>query len=257
MHSRAATLTSFDQPTRHPGGPTRFAALRVGALLVGVLALSACNDDGRTLRPARDDQTASVSTMPADTTAVPTSIPPETLPPLTVAPTTALPATSSPSNGGDESTTLSGEGGQQLTLSAPFADGTPMGITYTCDGLSVSPALTWSPAPAGTADIAVSMFDEQLPEFVHWVMSGLDPASTSLTQGEVPEFAIVGINGVEAPGYFGPCPPLGAQHRYRFTVHFLDQQTELGDGVPGADLLDFVKASTFASASVTGVYSRK
>ena len=65
-----------------------------------------------------------------------------------------------------------------------------------------------------------------------------------------------GINGTGQPGYTGPCPPAGETHSYRFTVHFLDQQTELGDGTPGADLIASIEGSTFASASTTGTYSQ-
>ena len=84
----------------------------------------------------------------------------------------------------------------------------------------------------------------------------LDPLSTSLGEGVVPEFAMQGINGTGQPGYTGPCPPAGETHQYRITVHYLSEQTELGDDAPGADLIASIEASTLASAMTTGTYSQ-
>jgi phosphatidylethanolamine-binding protein (PEBP) family uncharacterized protein len=100
------------------------------------------------------------------------------------------------------------------------------------------------------------MTDLDLPGFVHWVMAGIDPMSTGLGEGEVPEFASVGVNGMGRTAYSGPCPPVGETHRYQVTVYLLAQRTELGDGADGADLLAAVQGSAFMTAQVTGVYSR-
>jgi phosphatidylethanolamine-binding protein (PEBP) family uncharacterized protein len=100
------------------------------------------------------------------------------------------------------------------------------------------------------------MVDLDAPDFVHWAIAGLDPLSTSLGEGIVPEFAMEGINGTGQKGYTGPCPPAGETHQYRITVHYLSEQTELGDGAPGADLIASIEASTLASAFTTGTYSQ-
>ena len=105
-------------------------------------------------------------------------------------------------------------------------------------------------------EIAITLEDQDQPDFVHWVMSGIDPFATSLAEGAVPEFAIVGLNGRGQPGYTGPCPPVGETHTYVYTVHFLDQATELADGAPGADLQAFVKGATFESRTISGTYSQ-
>jgi phosphatidylethanolamine-binding protein (PEBP) family uncharacterized protein len=100
------------------------------------------------------------------------------------------------------------------------------------------------------------MTDLDLPGFVHWVMAGIDPMSTGLGEGEVPEFASVGVNSMGRTAYSGPCPPVGETHRYQVTVYLLAQRTELGDGAAGADLLAAVQGSAFMTGQVTGVYSR-
>jgi hypothetical protein len=196
-------------------------------VLTAALVVAACNDDGRTLRPARPNQTESVSTPAPVTTAAPTTEPPSTEPANTVG-----------------------------ALTAPWANGAAIPAKYTCDGANQSPPLSWTTAPEGTVEIAVSVLDLDKPDFVHWAVSGIDASATSLDAGMVPEFAVVATNSSDTQGYAGPCPPAGSTHRYQFTVYFLTQPTELADGVAGVDLLTFVEAAALSSLSVSGVYSR-
>jgi Raf kinase inhibitor-like YbhB/YbcL family protein len=219
---------------------------RAGAVVLAVVVMSAtaCNDDGRTLRPPRSDQNASVSTMAETTEPEPTfSAAP------TIAPTSA-PATSA----GADGATIAGSG---LTLtSTAFTDGGAIPARFTCQGDNVSPELTWSAAPAGTVEIAITMDDLDAPGYVHWAVAAIDPLSTSLGEGVVPQLAVQAQNGAGQLGYTGPCPPPGETHRYRITVHYLSEQTELGNGAAGADLVTAIGAATLESASITGTYSQ-
>lgn len=211
------------------------------SLAAGLLA-SACNDDGRTLRPARPDQVGTVSAPPDTTTPVVDDGGDDGFGDLT------LPADTDAS----ASTTLT----TPPVLTAAFTDGGPIDARHTCDGDDVSPALSWTAAPLGTVEIALTLVDLDAPGYVHWALAGIDPLSTSLGEGVVPEFAMQSVNGSGSTGYAGPCPPAGATHRYQFTVHFLAQQTELGDGAAGTDMLAAIEGATFASASVSATYSR-
>ena len=206
-------------------------------VLTAALVVAACNDDGRTLRPARPNQTESVSTPAPVTTAAPT----------TEAPTTEAPTTEPPST--EPANTVG-------ALTAPWANGAAIPAKYTCDGANQSPPLSWTTAPEGTVEIAITVLDLDKPDFVHWAVSGIDASATSLDAGMVPEFAIVATNSSGKQGYAGPCPPVGSTHRYQFTVYFLTQPTELADGVAGVDLLTFIEAAALSSLSVSGVYSR-
>lgn len=211
------------------------------AALLGLLAvapvLSACNDDGRTLRDPRPEQNASVSTL---------------------APVTE------PSDGvgGDVGGGLGFDTiaptvpPQSPTLVAPFVDGGPIDARYTCDGENLAPALSWSAPPPGTVEVAITLTDLDAPDFVHWAMAGLDPTATAIGEATVPEFAITSVNSGATLGYTGPCPPAGTSHTYQFTVHFLLQQTELASDGPAADLLAAINDATFSQASVTGVYAK-
>ncbi len=209
------------------------------AIAATAVLLAACNDDGRTLRPAGPDQNDSVSTSVATTLAIEDGGIPLTLPP-TLPPT--LPITT-------------GVGPIELQMTAPWVEGGTIDRYYTCDGAGVSPALAWTPAPAGTQEMAVSLVDETTGA-LHWVMTGIDPLATSLLESEVPEFASVGVNSMGQTAYSGPCPPAGQTHVYRVTVYALAQRTELGDGADGAVLLAAIEGSAFLSTSVSGSYSR-
>jgi phosphatidylethanolamine-binding protein (PEBP) family uncharacterized protein len=65
------------------------------------------------------------------------------------------------------------------------------------------------------------------------------------------------LNSAGTPGWFGPCPPPGdGAHRYRFTLHLLDQALELPADSPTNDLLGAVEASTAERATFTGNFQR-
>src|SRR6266576_7200118 len=68
--------------------------------------------------------------------------------------------------------------------SAAFREGAAIPAKYTCDGVDVSPELTWSGAPAGTRGFALIVDDPDAPagSWVHWVLYNL-PAGVS----ELPE----------------------------------------------------------------------
>lgn len=202
-----------------------------------LLLVAGCRNDGRTLRePPAGFEGVSISTTstpvegddgfgtlePFDTAA------PETFPPL-------------------EATDL---------VLAPWADGDVIDSRYTCDGLNVSPALSWTPAPLGTAEIAITFEDLDAPTFVHWIVAGIAPDVTEIDEDAVPIGAYQATNGVGDIGYTGPCPPAGSEHLYLITVHYLGTPSGLQDGVPGDELYASIAAAAVASGEVTGTFSR-
>src|SRR5436853_6829766 len=101
--------------------------------------------------------------------------------------------------------------------SAAFREGAAIPAKYTCDGVDVSPALTWSGAPAGTRGFALNVDDPDAPagSWVQWVLYNL-PAGVS----ELPEniakvesldsdVARQGRHHIRRAGSGGPFPPPG------------------------------------------------
>jgi Raf kinase inhibitor-like YbhB/YbcL family protein len=232
---------------------------------VCLMAIAGCNHDGRYLRPASPDQNASISTTAAPTTIAPGFDDGEGTADGEIGTAGggvfgSVTEPADPSTAGS-STIVSGTavtetGAAPLSALAPWRDGSPIDSRYTCDGLNVSPPLSWSAAPDGTVEIALTLADEQNADFVHWTVAGLDPSVTSVAEAGVPEGAIQGVNGSGTVGYTGPCPPSGETHTYLLTVHYLSAQIELGDGAAGADMLLAINADTLASAQITGTYTR-
>ena len=194
-----------------------------------VLVAGGCRGDGRTLRPAGSNQHQSIS--------VPTT-----------------PTTDPSEDTGDEA--ADPDAASSFGVIGPWADSGAIPVTYTCDGANTSPALTWGDIPAGTAEIAVSLTDDDAPDFMHWVVVGLPGTATSINENATPVGALVGTNSNGATGYTGPCPPAGETHTYRYSVHFLDQQIEATSGDDDAALLDSISLAEIDSIDLVGTYSR-
>lgn len=136
-------------------------------------------------------------------------------------------------------------------------------VKHTCDGPDVSPALQWTPPPEGTISLALICDDPDAPAgtWVHWVLYGLSPETTSLPEG-VPQERIVlgsarqGRNDFRRIGYGGPCPPRGAPHRYFFTLYALDIPTDLEPGLTKRDILKVIEGHILAQGQLMGTYKR-
>ena len=182
--------------------------------ITGVLSLAACSHDGRTLRPAGPNQTLSVITT-----------------------TSAAPTTAPPVIG--------------FAVQAPWADGALIDPAYTCRGADTSPAISWKGVPPDTKELALSLVDIDASDFAHWVVAGIDPASTGIAAGRVPAGAVQATNGFGEAKYAGPCPPDG-EHTYLLTLYALAAPSGLTDGVAAQTALDTLQSSQTASALVSG-----
>jgi len=187
-----------------------------------------------------------------------TTVPPTVEDELSIEPTSdfGLPGTASPA----ASDSLAGSI-ETFSLVAPWLDGGDIDPRHTCDGLDVSPALSWGAVPPGTAEIAIAMVDDSAVNdgqpFVHWVIGGLDPAEIALVEGDEPPGAIQALNFFGDVGYGGPCPPPGDDpHLYRITAYALNQQLELADGDLATEFLATIATISIASTDVTGNFQR-
>src|SRR5579875_2644231 len=69
--------------------------------------------------------------------------------------------------------------------SSGFQPNGPIPMEYSFYGKNVSPALSWSPGPAGTKAYALIVEDPDAPgptPYVHWVIYNIPAASTSLSR---------------------------------------------------------------------------
>jgi Raf kinase inhibitor-like YbhB/YbcL family protein len=138
--------------------------------------------------------------------------------------------------------------------------------SFGCTGKNISPALTWSDAPAGTKSFALSVYDPDAPTgsgFWHWVIFNIPAAVTSLPKGAgdpksaaAPKGAVQSRTDFGVPGYGGPCPPKGDKpHHYQFTIFAVDIDKIDADENASAAFVGFnLHFHTLAKATLTGLW---
>jgi Raf kinase inhibitor-like YbhB/YbcL family protein len=153
-----------------------------------------------------------------------------------------------------------------ILTSPAFANNGNIPAQYTCDGVDISPPLSWSDAPQGTSSFALIVEDPDAPDpkapkvtWVHWVIYNIPADVQSLSEDAarhgLPAGAQQGLNDSKRVGYNGPCPPVG-RHRYFHKLYALD--TVLQDlGHPTkAQLLSAMQGHVRAEAQLVGTYEK-
>ena len=126
-----------------------------------------------------------------------------------------------------------------LTTTA-FPDGGTIPAKYTQAGEQVSPALTWTNVPPGTASFVLHMRDPDVArnktteDQVHWLVWGIPGDATGLPEGlpkgeQLPD----GSRQISATGavYRGPgAPATGPMHHYTFELFALDTKLDVPAG---------------------------
>lgn len=154
-----------------------------------------------------------------------------------------------------------------LTLeSSAFAPGGAIPREYTCQGIDVSPELSWSGVPATADSLVLIVEDPDVPDpaapertWVHWVLYDIPATATGLprdvpTEG-LPSGTRQGKNDWKRAGWGGPCPPIG-RHRYMFKLYALSESLPDLD-LPSARALE--KAMTglvVAETKLVGTYEK-
>ena len=138
---------------------------------------------------------------------------------------------------------------------------------FGCTGQNISPALSWSNAPAGTKSFAIMAYDPDAPTgsgWWHWVVYNIPATTTSLPAGagdaeksSLPAGATQGRTDFGTKGYGGPCPPPGKPHRYYFRVHALKVPKIEVPADATAALIGFnVNANTIEKSEIMATYGR-
>jgi Raf kinase inhibitor-like YbhB/YbcL family protein len=134
-------------------------------------------------------------------------------------------------------------GPDTLVLTSPdFSDGGPIPRQHAAlraGGTNLSPALSWTPAPGGTASLLLVIEDPDAPTRLPYVhcLALLPATRTRLDQGALdvagskPDLQL--LRGDAGPGYLGPAPPKShGAHRYVFELFALGSEL-ITSPVPG------------------------
>jgi Raf kinase inhibitor-like YbhB/YbcL family protein len=148
-----------------------------------------------------------------------------------------------------------------MELKSPaFADGDLIPTKFTCAGQDVSPKLEWGGVPGSAEELLLIVDDPDAPGglFIHWVISGLDPSTGGLEEGEVPPGAVEGINDFDRIGYGGPCPPVGhGAHRYFFHLYAISSASGLSEGATAEEARRAVQDKVVQEARYMGKFERR
>lgn len=135
----------------------------------------------------------------------------------------------------------------------------PQQLVPALGGENLSPDLSWSGAPEGTASFAVTCFDPDAPTgsgFWHWIAWDIPASQTSLPLGVGRDAGFPQArNDFGSVGYDGPEPPAGPPHRYIFTVHALPVASLGADPeAPHIGARFAIHTQRIGSAALTGTY---
>jgi Raf kinase inhibitor-like YbhB/YbcL family protein len=153
-----------------------------------------------------------------------------------------------------------------ILTSSAFANNGKIPAQYTCDGVDVSPPLSWSDAPQGTRSFALIVDDPDAPDpkapkvtWVHWVVYNIPAGVQSLPEDAarrgLPAGAQQGLNDSKRVAYNGPCPPIG-RHRYFHKLYALDAVLQDLGHPTKTQLLSAMQGHVLAETQLVGTYEK-
>jgi Raf kinase inhibitor-like YbhB/YbcL family protein len=158
--------------------------------------------------------------------------------------------------------------GLTLTTTA-FDDGGVIPAKYTQSSPSpVSPALTWTNVPDGTASFVLILHDpdtalqKKTDDVLHWMAFNIPGTATGLAEN-VPANATLADGTVQAKnlrggvGFMGPgAGAQGPYHHYTFELFALDTKLTLGPDASRADVLAAINGHILGKAALVGRFHR-
>ena len=155
---------------------------------------------------------------------------------------------------------------------AGFADGGKIPAANTCAaGQGVpSPAISWTPGPAGTQSYALILHDPDpvlagsaTNDVLHWAIFDIPGNATSLpadvpNQAELPDGAKQPNNIAGQPGLFRPVPagrPRG--HHYTFEIYALNAKLGLPANTSRADLMAAMNGKVLSKGVYIGMFGQQ
>ena len=159
--------------------------------------------------------------------------------------------------------------GNALKVTSPsFRDGDAIPRSFTADGDSRFPGVSWEGLPPQTQSVVLLVEDADIPFFwpvAHVIVHSIPPGLTGLEPGEVPlrqrgrapRGWECGRNFLGRPGWTPPSPPPGhGAHRYAFQVFALNGRPRFPYPPSRGGLLRRIQPSLIAQGRLIGTYKR-
>lgn len=189
----------------------------------------------------------------SSTTVVQSSPPPGGDPPEDVDASTAT-------DGGASEAAADAASGPMTLTSPTFKEGGAFPKESTCDGPDTSPALAWTPGPAGTKSYAIA-FNDKTIAYLHGVMYDIPATTTSLPANVEKAYLPSNAPGAKqtksfratVTGYAGPCARAPSTHTYEFVLYALSVETLAGatEQSTRSEVLDLIDGKPIVLAKTT------
>ncbi len=149
---------------------------------------------------------------------------------------------------------------QQIEVrSSTIDDGGRIPDKHCHDGPNVSPAIEWVGVPSDATEIVVMCSDPDAPggTFLHWLVTGIEPHTGGIPEGQTPPGSRTWPNDFGEDGWGGPAPPPGhGPHHYHFEVYALSEPIQLPDRPSADDVRWATEGITVAKGTLVGIYER-
>jgi Raf kinase inhibitor-like YbhB/YbcL family protein len=155
---------------------------------------------------------------------------------------------------------------ERFTLTSPaFEHGTPIPELHRgrLRGPNVSPALAWTPPPAGTQELVLVVQDPDVPfgkPATHALAVGIDPTLAGIPESGLTHPSPIsglrhGKGAFGRRGYAGPLPVRShGPHAYVFQLFALDTSLDLPDTFALPEVLRAMGGQVIARARLDGSY---
>lgn len=93
-------------------------------------------------------------------------------------------------------------------------------------------------------------------EFIHWVVYSISPTEKGFPRNAVPPGAVQGANTTGQAKYYGPEPPPGETHTYRFTLYALSSKLDLRPGADWPTVKSAMEGKILGQAELSAPFKR-
>ncbi|MGC5018281.1 YbhB/YbcL family Raf kinase inhibitor-like protein [Micromonospora sp. DT47] len=146
-----------------------------------------------------------------------------------------------------------------MLRSTAFNDHDLLPPRFAREGGNVSPPLEWADVPAPTTELVLLVEDPDAGKapFLHWLVTGIDPQSRGVGEGEAPPGGREWPNDFGGTGWGGPHPPRHEDpHRYFFRLYALEKPIDLPDAPQATDVHEALVDHEIASGNMVGTFYR-
>lgn len=139
--------------------------------------------------------------------------------------------------------------------STSFGDDGTIDRKYGKKDDNISPQLSWSKAPEGTASFVLTCVDLHpiARGYVHWVVTGIPAEATELAENAAATGLPAGAR--ESRAYAGPFPPSGT-HDYEFTLYAVGAAADVPGKAPLDQILRAIDPHVLARAKLVGAFTK-